>query len=274
MLFAVLAAKISLAQQVEDTNTFIWDQILGPTLYRWAPNGTETAITEEPTEKLLKGIDVVGIYYSASWCGPCRQFTPMLAKFYAEMKKKGAKFEIVWISRDRSPEEFVGYFEKMPWLACTWENFQQVAQQTSGPLKVQGIPHFVLLEADDATVITYDGRTEVSRDKFGLEFPWRPRTITSLIPKSIRKAAMKQIDKHLSKAKSAVEGLLSGLGPKKVMSWVSKKLFAGVKSIAGFAKSKIEGAMNSNKGQGSQKANADGGGAALQTVDAMIDEEL
>ena len=24
----------------------------------------------------------VGIYFSAAWCGPCREFTPLLQKFY------------------------------------------------------------------------------------------------------------------------------------------------------------------------------------------------
>jgi nucleoredoxin len=274
MLICTLFVALTCGYVVAQEDPFIWDQILGPTLYRWTANGTEMAIAEEPTQKLLKGIDVVGIYYSASWCGPCRQFTPMLAKFYTEMKKKGKKFEIVLVSRDRSPDEFVGYYEKMPWLACTWENFQQVAQQTSGPLKVQGIPHFVLLEGDDATVITYDGRTEVSRDKFGLEFPWRPRTLTSLIPKSIRKAALQQIDKHTAKMRKAIEGVLSGLGPKKVASWVTKKLFAGTKSLVSFLKTNIENAMNGNKQKASSGAASSSGNAALQTVDPMIDEEL
>jgi len=43
-----------------------------------------------------------------------RQFTPQLEKFYNEMNRKGKKFEIVFVSRDHSNEEFAGYYSKMP----------------------------------------------------------------------------------------------------------------------------------------------------------------
>jgi len=59
-----------------------------------------------------------GLYFSAHWCPPCRGFTPELAKFYNEMKKKvGDKLEIVFISSDRSEADWKGYFAEMPWLA-------------------------------------------------------------------------------------------------------------------------------------------------------------
>ena len=32
---------------------------------------------------LLLDADVIGVYYSAHWCPPCRQFTPQLAEIYA-----------------------------------------------------------------------------------------------------------------------------------------------------------------------------------------------
>lgn len=42
------------------------------------------------------------LYVSAQWCGPCRNFTPLLQDFYAEAKKNGdIDLEIVFVSLDR-----------------------------------------------------------------------------------------------------------------------------------------------------------------------------
>jgi len=61
---------------------------------------------------------VAGLYFSAHWCPPCRGFTPELDKFYKQIKKKvGDMFEIVFVSSDRSEEEWKNYFAEMPWLA-------------------------------------------------------------------------------------------------------------------------------------------------------------
>ena len=54
------------------------------------------------------------------WCGPCRQFTPDLVQFYDKVNSRRGKqdeFEIVWISRCRSVDDFGQYFTHMKWLA-------------------------------------------------------------------------------------------------------------------------------------------------------------
>ena len=49
---------------------------------------------------------VVGIYFSAHWCPPCRGFTPELAKIYAQCKAEGKSFEVVFVSSDRDEASF------------------------------------------------------------------------------------------------------------------------------------------------------------------------
>ncbi|XP_021093874.1 nucleoredoxin isoform X3 [Heterocephalus glaber] len=62
----------------------------------------------------------VGVYFSAHWCPPCRSLTRVLVESYRKIKEAGQKFEIVFVSADRSEESFKQYFSEMPWLAVPY----------------------------------------------------------------------------------------------------------------------------------------------------------
>jgi nucleoredoxin len=116
----------------------------------------------------LQAKDVVGLYFSAHWCGPCRGFTPQLAKIYNECKEKGKSFEIVFVSSDRNDEAFKEYFEEMPWCALSFKE-RDLKSNLSEVYEVQGIPSLVLLTGK-GDLITKDGRAAVGS---GVDsFPW------------------------------------------------------------------------------------------------------
>jgi len=202
------------SKRIEDMTAI--ELLFGDTLYTWGKG--QEQIEERETLTLLKEKNVLGVYFSASWCGPCRQFTPALAKFYTEMNKKGKKFEIIWISKDRSTEEFVEYYRKMPWLAVTVENLPEKIQKLSALYQVKGIPHFVLIDADDGSIINLDGRTKIIQDKYGLEFPWRSRSLVNLIPKSLRKLIGAEISRRKVMLINMLRGVLESLAPAKVVN--------------------------------------------------------
>ena len=58
---------------------------------------------------------VVGLYFSAHWCAPCRAFTPLLASLYNRLNDRNVPFEVVFVSSDSNEEEWMSYFTSMPW---------------------------------------------------------------------------------------------------------------------------------------------------------------
>jgi len=116
----------------------------------------------------LQSADVVGLYFSAHWCGPCRSFTPQLAKLYNECKDKNKHFEIVFVSSDRSEEAFKEYFDQMPWTALSFKE-RSLKSNLSELYEVQGIPTLVLLTGN-GDLITTNGRSAIGG---GVDaFPW------------------------------------------------------------------------------------------------------
>uniref|UniRef100_A0A8V0Y8F6 Nucleoredoxin like 2 n=1 Tax=Gallus gallus TaxID=9031 RepID=A0A8V0Y8F6_CHICK len=79
----------------------------------------------DPEEALQN--KVVGLYFSAGWCSPCRDFTPVLCDFYTDLLEEcqpPAPFEVVFISSDHSAEEMVSYMHSMhgDWLALPFHD--------------------------------------------------------------------------------------------------------------------------------------------------------
>ena len=79
---------------------------------------------ETSTKVFEGGGKVLGLYFSAHWCPPCRAFTPQLAKWYEKVKlsSNGEKFDIVFLSSDRDEVKFLEYFKEMPWYAVPYED--------------------------------------------------------------------------------------------------------------------------------------------------------
>jgi len=117
----------------------------------------------------LKG-KTVGIYFSAHWCPPCRQFTPLLVKFRDKHKRE---FEVVFVSSDNSPEEKKEYMrsEKMKWP--TIEGIQsKEATELAQKFQIDGIPSLIII-GPDGKPITPDGREHVTTDPGGALKLWQ-----------------------------------------------------------------------------------------------------
>lgn len=168
------------------------------------------------TSDALRGKKVIGVYFSADWCGPCRQFTPELVSFYNKMNKRRGKkdeFEIVWVSRCRDVNSYGQYFTHMGgWVALPPEEAMGArGAMLSEKYKVKGIPTLVLLD-DLGQVITLDGRNKIPQDKAGIGFPWRnplATLYTTLVPRSLRLMVRSQVGSVTEKLFARVKRIVS-----------------------------------------------------------------
>ena len=107
---------------------------------------------------------VIGVYFSAHWCGPCRSFTPQFQKVYERAKLKGKAFEVVFVSSDHDENSFKEYFSTMPWHAVPFADRSR-QQQLSSLFQVRGIPFLGLLDAK-GQVLDWNARSKVMEPGF------------------------------------------------------------------------------------------------------------
>jgi nucleoredoxin len=108
----------------------------------------------------LKNAKVVGIYFSAHWCPPCRGFTPVLAKFYNEVNKNEKVFEVVFVSCDNNQNSFNGYLSEMPWMAVPFGDNK--IGELNDAFNISGIPYLAILR-NDGTEVSKNGRGDVTK---------------------------------------------------------------------------------------------------------------
>ena len=125
----------------------------------------------QPVQLLPDDQGVVVLYFSASWCPPCRQFTPLLKTAYSTSlgdvcQNHGRRMQVVFVSRDRSAEEFRDYFRSHhgDWLAVKFEA-AALRDSLAAMFGVRGIPALVIPSAvPGAPALEYfDGRQELSQ---------------------------------------------------------------------------------------------------------------
>lgn len=111
----------------------------------------------------------LAIYFSASWCPPCRRFTPELVKMYKRKKADWDKFDVIFVSNDKTEESMLGYMKEddMEWPAIAYDKIRGNPLSKYGG---NGIPRLVLID-EKGTVISdsyegenYVGPTKVMKD--------------------------------------------------------------------------------------------------------------
>lgn len=97
---------------------------------------------------------LIGLYFSAHWCAPCRKFTPSLVAYYNKVAAVHPEFEILFVSNDKDAVAMENYMrdEQMPWPALS---FDKVAGNAAlRKYAGSGIPCLVVV--DDSGKVVFD----------------------------------------------------------------------------------------------------------------------
>lgn len=129
----------------------------------------------QPTSKVLADKKIVGIYFSAHWCPPCRAFTPVLSTTYEELVEEHPEVEIIFVSSDREEPAFTEYFGEMSFKALPYEQRERKAE-LSTKFEVKFIPTLVFVN-DKGEVVTSDGRNVVANAEGDIEKIWEQLTV-------------------------------------------------------------------------------------------------
>ena len=104
--------------------------------------------------------DKVLLYFTASWCPPCRAFTPKLNDAYKAWKGEGKSVSVVFVSSDQDEESHNNYYGHMDFFQIKFGDaaIQALAQE----FKVSGIPFLVVLN-NKGEVLSTNARNDVAQ---------------------------------------------------------------------------------------------------------------
>ncbi len=111
----------------------------------------------------VENADYYAFYYSASWCGPCRQFTPVLVRKYNELKRNHDNFELIFVSSDRNRNDMAEYMSdySMPWPAIDYNRRGRV--EPAAQNRPRAIPTLIVLDRDGNVVAPSGGSRAPAR---------------------------------------------------------------------------------------------------------------
>ena len=99
---------------------------------------------------------VIGLYFSASYCGYCTSFTPMLQSIYPLLRE--ADIEIILVGSDKTEEAFYEYCVDHPWLHIDYnDDIRPKLRELYG---IKTIPALVFVD-NDGNLISSGGRNMI-----------------------------------------------------------------------------------------------------------------
>jgi nucleoredoxin len=111
---------------------------------------------------------IIGLYFSASWCPPCRKFTPVISTLYEDMIEYYDDIEFVFISSDKSNIEFNEYWDKMSFPALSYE-YRDKKEELVKLYDIGPIPALIFIDTN-GELITKDGKKIIEDSNGNIEY--------------------------------------------------------------------------------------------------------
>ena len=142
----------------------------------------------------LEYSDIVALYFAASWCGMSTPVSIALDEAFGESgllltpnEHRGGKkpLSIVYISSDRSVEDYDNYLQDRKWIAVPYESSQrrQLKEHFAtcakpeverlGIQRIHEIPTIIVIDSQSHDVLTYDGVKDVKELGFDAFSRWK-----------------------------------------------------------------------------------------------------
>lgn len=149
---------------VQESNITLLKDLFGPVLVD--PQGRDVNL-----EDVLGNGKYVGIYVGASWASACAPFCAELKRSYEKINERSMlpTLECVYVSADKTQEEFDAYMRDSPWLAVPFTELK-LRKKVMTIYAAATLPKFILL-SPSGKVLTDDARW-THKDPTGASFPW------------------------------------------------------------------------------------------------------
>lgn len=95
---------------------------------------------------------VIYLDFWASWCGPCRQSLPALAKLQAEMNPD--KFQVIAINVDENPNDGMAFLRKFP---VNYTVLTERTGKTQRAYQLVGLPSSFLIDKKGEIIGSFQG---------------------------------------------------------------------------------------------------------------------
>ena len=150
------------------------------------------------------------VYFSASWCQPCKKFTPQLVEAYHAAMADGKKdeLEVLFVSLDSEEGSFEKYRASMPWPAVGFKDKRRALLQLG--LEIKSIPALVVLDPT-GNVVTSSGVTDIAMNK----------TLENVISSKIEAADLGNSIEILQKIQYALPFAMTTIRQRQRKSWMA-----------------------------------------------------